>query len=65
MGLPVSSISLFSAHQMCSCRMSATADDGPVNENGETWEVKDLYVMDASVFPTSLGMCVCFGLVTS
>lgn len=36
--------------------MSATQEEGPVQETGETWEVKNLYVMDASVFPTSLGI---------
>ncbi len=56
MGAPVANTQLFTAHQMCSCRMAATPDEGPVQETGETWEVKSLYVMDASVFPTSLGI---------
>jgi long-chain-alcohol oxidase len=29
---------------------------GPVDANGETWECKNLFVADASVFPTSLGI---------
>ena len=56
MGLPVSNTQLFTAHQMCSCRMGATEADGPVDEAGRLWEVPNLYVMDASVFPTSLGI---------
>jgi long-chain-alcohol oxidase len=27
-----------------------------VKQTGETWEVEDLYVADASVFPTALGV---------
>jgi len=56
MGTPVGNTALFSAHQMCSCRMGSTEEAGPVQVTGETWEVEKLYVMDASVFPTSLGI---------
>jgi hypothetical protein len=48
-------ISLFSAHQMGTCRMSITSTNGVVDPNGETWECDDLYIMDSSVFPTSSG----------
>ncbi len=47
---------LFSAHQMSTCRMASTAAEGVVRETGETWECRDLFVVDASVFPTSLGI---------
>jgi len=56
MGMPIGNTALFSAHQMCSCRMAATKEEGPVQETGESWETEKLYVMDASVFPTSLGI---------
>lgn len=56
MQMPVGNTQLFTAHQMCSCRMAATEEEGPVQETGQTWEVPNLYVMDASVFPTSLGI---------
>jgi len=46
---------MFSAHQMGTCRMSATPDRGVVKSSGETWAVKGLYVADASTFPTSSG----------
>lgn len=47
---------VFSAHQMGSCRLSARPEDGPLKPNGETWEVANLFVADASTFPTSLGI---------
>lgn len=47
---------IYSAHQMGSCRLSANPEDGPLRESGETWECDGLFVADASVFPTSLGI---------
>ncbi|KAJ3399834.1 hypothetical protein HDV05_001486, partial [Chytridiales sp. JEL 0842] len=49
-------VSLFCAHQMGSCRMGATPAMGAVNPDGESWEVKGLYVADASLFPTASGV---------
>jgi long-chain-alcohol oxidase len=54
-GMKEHEISLFSAHQMGSCRMSSSPHSGVVDANGETWECNDLFVMDASVFPTASG----------
>jgi len=46
---------LFSAHQMGSCRMGTAASNSVVNEEGEVWEVRNLYVADASTFPSPSG----------
>ncbi len=47
--------SLFSAHQMGTCRMGGTDKDYPVKPSGETREVKNLFVADASTFPKCSG----------
>ncbi|KAK4184198.1 hypothetical protein QBC35DRAFT_466686 [Podospora australis] len=45
-----------SAHQMGTCRMSAKAKDGVVDERGRVWGTEGLYVADTSVFPTASGV---------
>lgn len=46
---------LFTAHQMGTCRMGGKPDS-PVKPNGETREVRNLYVADASLFPSASGV---------
>lgn len=47
---------LFSAHQMGTARMGGNAKTHPVAPNGETREVKNLFVADASLFPAASGV---------
>ena len=43
-------------HPLGSARMAASPEHGAVNKQGETFDVKNLYVADGSVIPTSLGV---------
>lgn len=45
-----------SAHQMGSNRMSVRPQDGVVDPKGKVWGTEDLYVADASVFPSASGV---------
>ena len=55
-GLQDHQVGLFSAHQMGTCRMSASPAHGAIDMNGETWDCDNLYVMDGSTFPTASGV---------
>ncbi len=46
---------MFSAHQMASCRMGGNSKTHPIKPNGETVEIRNLYVADASAFPKCSG----------
>ncbi|KAF8931392.1 hypothetical protein EDD21DRAFT_352259 [Dissophora ornata] len=52
----VGSTFLGAAHQMGSCRMGSSPKNSAIKPTGETWDVKDLYVADASAFPTASGV---------
>lgn len=46
---------LFSAHQMGTCRMGGDAARYPVQPDGQTREVRNLFVADTSLFPSASG----------
>ncbi|KHN95132.1 long chain fatty alcohol oxidase [Metarhizium album ARSEF 1941] len=49
-------VTWMSAHQMGSCRMSAGEDTGVVDMKGKVWGTNNLYVADASIFPSASGV---------
>jgi choline dehydrogenase-like flavoprotein len=55
-GLRKNSFALFSAHQMSSCHMGGNPARGAIDPTGESFEVRDLYVADASALPTASGV---------
>ncbi len=55
-GLHSNAYSLFSAHQMSSCRIGGDSATGAIDPSGQTYEVRNLYVADASVLPTASGV---------
>ncbi|MFN8372728.1 MAG: GMC family oxidoreductase [Anaerolineae bacterium] len=56
LGLPGNGFALFSAHQMSSCRIAGSAARGVADPNGESYEVKGLFLADGSVLPTCSGV---------
>jgi choline dehydrogenase-like flavoprotein len=55
-GVAANDLTLFSAHQMSSCRMGGDRRRAPVRPDGATWEVGNLFVADGSALPTSTGV---------
>lgn len=48
-------MTLFSAHQMSSCRMGKDARTSVADSYGRVHGMENLFISDASLFPTSLG----------
>ena len=46
---------MYAAHPMSSCRMAADPAKSVVGVDGQAHGLRDLYLADASVFPSSLG----------
>ena len=55
-GIVANKTTLYSAHQMSSCRMAVNESDGPTSPSGELFECENLFIADGSVLPTSLGI---------
>jgi choline dehydrogenase-like flavoprotein len=53
---PADIYGLSAYHPMGTCRMGSDPQWSVVGPGGETWEVEDLYICDASILPTSLGV---------
>ncbi|MCA8832085.1 GMC family oxidoreductase, partial [Hymenobacter pini] len=56
LGWKANQFGLYSAHQMSSCRMGGTAATHPTSPTGELYELRHLYVADASAFPACSGV---------
>ncbi|HVB12226.1 MAG TPA: GMC family oxidoreductase N-terminal domain-containing protein [Nitrososphaerales archaeon] len=54
-GIAPNRLMLFSAHIMGSCRMGSDESIAAVSVEGELLGVRNLFIADASVFPTTLG----------
>jgi len=55
-GFRPNSFTLSSAHQMSSCRIGGDSALGAIDPNGESYEVRNLFVMDGSTLPTASGV---------
>jgi choline dehydrogenase-like flavoprotein len=55
-GFHPNAYALFSAHQMSTARIGKDSTQGAIKPTGETYEVKNLFVADSSVFPTACGV---------
>ena len=49
-------ITIFTAHQMGSCRMGSDPSDSVADGHGELHDVKGVWIGDASAFPTAPGV---------
>jgi choline dehydrogenase-like flavoprotein len=54
--IPADKMGVYASHPMATCRMHADKTKGVVGPDGESWDVKNLVIADASVFPTALGV---------
>jgi choline dehydrogenase-like flavoprotein len=54
--VPASRIECASQHPLGSARMGIAPGNSVTDRDGATWDVRDLYVADGSIVPTSLGV---------
>jgi choline dehydrogenase-like flavoprotein len=55
-GVAPNRVTVFSAHQMATCRVGLDRATSVTNPDGQVWGVRGLYVTDASAFPISSGV---------
>ena len=55
-GWAAGQVALFSFHIMGSARMGGSPRTSAANPEGETWEARNLYVMDGASFPSASGV---------
>jgi choline dehydrogenase-like flavoprotein len=55
-GVAPNRLTIFSAHQMASCRIGLDHASSVANPDGRVWDVDGLYITDASAFPISSGV---------
>jgi choline dehydrogenase-like flavoprotein len=54
--IPKDQVECLTVHAMGTCRMGIDRHSSVVQPSGETWDVPGLFVADASVFPTPIGV---------
>jgi choline dehydrogenase-like flavoprotein len=54
--IPKDQVECLTVHAMGTCKMGVDAASSVVQPNGETWDIPGLYIADASVFPTPIGV---------
>lgn len=54
--VPMRRLECSSQHPLGTCRMGADERSSVVDPNGETWDLRELWVADGSTMPTSLGV---------
>ena len=52
----IQDFTLYAAHPMSTCRMGTNASNSVISPTGESHDIPNLYIADASVFPSSLGV---------
>ena len=55
-GIVPNRITLFSAHQMSSCRIGRDRRSSVADPDGQAWDARGLYVTDTSAFPSASGV---------
>ena len=55
-GIVPNRVTLFSAHQMSSCRIGRDRASSVADPDGQVWGVRGLFITDASAFPSASGV---------